>query len=296
MPLRPPNHHDSNRNFIPLAGGLFLALVILVGVEVWPDNKNTSIYEPNTIMASVEKSLSLSMSEISGRAGDLKNSSGVGYLSNKLAYDTERVKEGFVSLKNSLSGLVAGATDKKSLTLSRASSAIHPVQTASVSMAFENISRNINAGFKRFDNFTAGIGLNIKFFFNQTKERWQNFFAGDDEQQPALTETEINTIREEIKAEVLNEIRNEIANLEQASGQPFSKPEIIQSRSGQGVVVVPSGGDAPSNEEIKSQLRNMFSDETIIEFDSSGQSGVITPVFRDKRGDDFIFLLTPINR
>ena len=40
----------------------------------------------------------------------------------------------------------------------------------------------------------------------------------------------------------------------------------------------------------------MFSDEIEISFDQSGQSSVITPIFKDKRGQDFIFLLTPINR
>ena len=58
----------------------------------------------------------------------------------------------------------------------------------------------------------------------------------------------------------------------------------------QGLVVVPS---SDSNEQVKEQVKQSFSDEvTVIPQDD--ESGIITPVFRDTKGDDYFYILVPL--
>ena len=62
-----------------------------------------------------------------------------------------------------------------------------------------------------------------------------------------------------------------------------------------GLAVVPSTGSDERDEAMKNNIKESFSDEVEIKPDESGQSGVITPVFRKVKGDDFIYVLVPIN-
>ena len=58
-----------------------------------------------------------------------------------------------------------------------------------------------------------------------------------------------------------------------------------------GVVIVPSSND---DEAVKEQIKASFSDEvSIIPHDS--ESGIITPLFRERTGRDYLYLLVPIN-
>jgi hypothetical protein len=104
----------------------------------------------------------------------------------------------------------------------------------------------------------------------------------------------------EVSPEAMAEIKKVIA-------EEISKNLRLQSQSGQvdddtmrasyGAVVVPSTGDPSADEKIKKDLEKQFSDEVSISFDKSGQAGVITPIFEDgEKGDDYVFLLTPINQ
>ncbi len=62
-----------------------------------------------------------------------------------------------------------------------------------------------------------------------------------------------------------------------------------------GLAVVPSSDSVDGDEVIKQKIRDSFSDEIQIKPDESGTAGVITPVFRKAKGDDFIYVLVPIN-
>lgn len=58
----------------------------------------------------------------------------------------------------------------------------------------------------------------------------------------------------------------------------------------QGLVVVPSKG---SNERIKEQIQQSFSDEVwVTSLDK--ESGIITPVFRNRIGEDYLYILVPL--
>ena len=61
-----------------------------------------------------------------------------------------------------------------------------------------------------------------------------------------------------------------------------------------GLAVAPASGSDEQDEAMKQRIRESFSDEVRIEPDESGGSGVITPVFRKAKGDDFIYVLVPV--
>jgi hypothetical protein len=62
-----------------------------------------------------------------------------------------------------------------------------------------------------------------------------------------------------------------------------------------GVVVLPSSGNAWSDEEAKKKVKASFSDEVEVVPDKSGSSGIVRPIFKNKKGSDFIYVLVPIN-
>jgi hypothetical protein len=57
---------------------------------------------------------------------------------------------------------------------------------------------------------------------------------------------------------------------------------------------VPSTGSVVKDEQMKKDIRNSFSDQIEITPDSSGTAGVITPVFRQAKGKDFIYVMVPV--
>ena len=61
-----------------------------------------------------------------------------------------------------------------------------------------------------------------------------------------------------------------------------------------GIAVVPSTNSASEDEIIKDKIRDSFSDEIIIKPDDSGSAGIITPVFRESKGSDFIYVMVPV--
>lgn len=109
---------------------------------------------------------------------------------------------------------------------------------------------------------------------------WQNFLNPQKEiSQEDLDEIK-KAIADEIAKNLQGQVRQVTANKRTAS---------------YGAVVVPSSGDASTDEKIKKNLESQFSDEVSIKFDKSGQAGIVTPIFEnDERGDDYVFLLTPI--
>jgi hypothetical protein len=74
---------------------------------------------------------------------------------------------------------------------------------------------------------------------------------------------------------------------------PYSSNEIVATVLN-GVVVAPSVSTSLENESIKNDLRNPFSDEVTIKPDESGTSGVIVPVFKESKGDDFLYVMVPV--
>lgn len=83
--------------------------------------------------------------------------------------------------------------------------------------------------------------------------------------------------------------------LRQLADRPIASSNVQSSVEPGGMVVVPSSGDANTDAVIKANIANMFSDEVVVNPDGTGRSGVITPVFRSGAGNDYLYILAPIN-
>lgn len=62
-----------------------------------------------------------------------------------------------------------------------------------------------------------------------------------------------------------------------------------------GIAVVSSSGSDSVDEAVKQKIKDSFSDEVVVSPDKSGTAGVITPVFRETKGKDFVYVMVPVN-
>lgn len=61
-----------------------------------------------------------------------------------------------------------------------------------------------------------------------------------------------------------------------------------------GIVLTSSVGSEAGDDDLKSKIKGSFSDEVQINPDNSGTAGVITPVFKDTKGKDFVYVMVPV--
>ncbi len=143
-----------------------------------------------------------------------------------------------------------------------------------------------------FGYFWSALRHNISFYFSSIVQKWRDFLAGRNKQAVVSPQIDEAVLREEIKQEVLQDLLRELDQL--LAGREISDPSLIDRPDGSGLVVVPDSGQ--DRDQIVRQIQSMFSDQVRIQLDSTGRSGVVTPVFRGQPGRDYIFVLTPINR
>ncbi len=70
------------------------------------------------------------------------------------------------------------------------------------------------------------------------------------------------------------------------------EPSITQS----GLVAIPSSGNAASEKEEREKIKEHFSDEVIVIPDETGGAGVIQPVFKSDKDEQYSFVLVPVKR
>ena len=143
--------------------------------------------------------------------------------------------------------------------------------------------------FRAISDYITVASTNSKIYFRQIVNNWRSFVFGTSKKQKQL---EADLLRQQLKQEILAEVNDEIKTLVESQGL-VTAPSLFESKNGQGVVILPKT-DNLSEGEIKNNLQTMFSDKVTVKFDSSGQSGIITPIFKTTTGRDYIFVLTPI--
>jgi hypothetical protein len=67
--------------------------------------------------------------------------------------------------------------------------------------------------------------------------------------------------------------------------------------SGQGAVVAPElSADASSTSAATDRIKNQFSDTVTVHPDESGFAGVVTPLFKSTKGNDYLYVLVPVKQ
>ncbi len=69
---------------------------------------------------------------------------------------------------------------------------------------------------------------------------------------------------------------------------------VVSEVTPNGIVLSPSTGSEVADDAMKQKIRASFSDDVNISSDGSGTAGVITPVFKDTNGKDFIYVMVPV--
>ncbi|MEK7213798.1 MAG: hypothetical protein AAB637_01630 [Patescibacteria group bacterium] len=99
---------------------------------------------------------------------------------------------------------------------------------------------------------------------------------------------------------ILSKRFNEVSNFavrlitSESSKVAVEVPSQSQTQRFNGIAVVPSSHSEEQDEIMKQKIRDSFSDEIMIKPDKSGTAGVITPVFKKAKGDDFVYVLVPV--
>lgn len=148
--------------------------------------------------------------------------------------------------------------------------------------------------------FIVDTPANLKFLGERLVVNWQNFLglapAGTSalttgtSTSPFLTPETVDDWSQLIEQLVEERLRQERLAL----GLPVSFSNVNPPSGTPGLVVVPSTGNAQSDELIRQRIQASFSDRVVIEFDQSGLSGSVQPLFQNFRGSRYLFLLTPL--
>lgn len=120
--------------------------------------------------------------------------------------------------------------------------------------------------------------------------RWRSFVGRGDTTLPATSAMPVPvTLDDETKSDI-KDIKSGVSEILRRLNQPSAS---VNTAPNQGMVVVPQAGGSTAS-DLKAKVGSMFSDQVNVSFDETGQAGIITPVFRQGQGDDYLFVLTPI--
>jgi len=132
---------------------------------------------------------------------------------------------------------------------------------------------------------TQGVWSSMSEYQTKAVANWKNFLGTDG----AVTlESLPPELREQIRQEIEAEVKKNLGGAASAEPGSLALPQ-------EGVVVVPSSSSS-SDEALRKKIQGLFSDQVEVKFDKSGKTGIITPVFKEGPGGNYIFMMTPINK
>ncbi len=124
-----------------------------------------------------------------------------------------------------------------------------------------------------------------KQFTGVGKKVIQGYVSAND-----FLERKISQTFSYFQTEEKTEIAKEQEKTEEQSSQPIAEETSPQSAE-EGLVVIPS---TDKDEEVIKKIKESFSDEVNVELKDE-TSGIITPVFREGDGENYLYILVPIN-
>lgn len=156
------------------------------------------------------------------------------------------------------------------------------------SQTWGRLNKSLDGQIKSLNNSATVISLGgvISSLFEPLISWFRSLWSKLFNKTPVITPA----MREQIKQELLVELKNQ-GRL--ASDLMATSSDSLGARYG--FMVVPSTGSTTRDELLKKSLKQMFADQVNVQFDQTGGSGVVTPVFQDgRKGGNYIFVLTPL--
>jgi hypothetical protein len=125
------------------------------------------------------------------------------------------------------------------------------------------------------------------FVLDSVSIAWKDFFSelfGQDGSDLSQSE-----LRDQLKKEILEELQrdNTIDIKDGDTSSTFTDSGLVLMKS--------SGINAIDVSNLK-KIKDSFSDRVLVNFDKTGESGDIQPIFRDGLGEKYMFVITPVKR
>lgn len=113
--------------------------------------------------------------------------------------------------------------------------------------------------------------------------KWHLFLSGSNSNTQALADE-----KEELKAQLRAELLSEL----QANGTGVGA---LPVRGQEGIVVLPKTNMAEAERLREEAIKEVFSDQVMLISDETGRSGVVRPIFRSGVGEDYLYVMVPVN-
>ena len=84
------------------------------------------------------------------------------------------------------------------------------------------------------------------------------------------------------------------ANVQTVPIEPDVANDASRNGSVSGMAIMPSTGSTTADSQAVKSIQSTFSDQVLVDPDQSGTAGVITPVFRTGKGNDFVYVMVPV--
>ncbi|MBI4136359.1 MAG: hypothetical protein HY481_02330 [Candidatus Vogelbacteria bacterium] len=162
-----------------------------------------------------------------------------------------------------------------------------PDQSATV---FVEVERNLTRFWFAVFDFWQTLAANLDYGWQKIVAAWSGFL-GRSPPAPPISVAPPPVIDQALIAQLKAEIKEELTRELLTAGAVPS-----QESPGTGLVVLPSSGNLAVDRAMAQELEQTFSDQVEVRFETSGRTGLITPIFRDGRGGDYLFVITPIKK
>ncbi|MEK7621690.1 MAG: hypothetical protein AAB415_00765 [Patescibacteria group bacterium] len=157
---------------------------------------------------------------------------------------------------------------------------------ASLAAVYDGLWLDLDQLWFSVRRFTQTVRDNLIYFWQAARGEWRGFMSREPPEISATPSIMDPTTLENLKAEIKAELFRELGG-----SQNVNLPRSVANPPG--LVVLPSSGSPVSDEALKLELKNSFSDQVEVKFDASGQAGIITPI---NSGENYLFILTPLKR
>ena len=131
-----------------------------------------------------------------------------------------------------------------------------------------------------FSDMADGVGQYTVDLYRNFIASWGKFLGlGEAGREGNLSGTpqDISALKEQVKKELYDELKKELLN----------RPGFV------GVSAFPSTGSTSTDLARTKSVEQMFSDKVKVEVSPDGRQGTVKPIFRDRLGGNYLFLLSP---
>ena len=78
--------------------------------------------------------------------------------------------------------------------------------------------------------------------------------------------------------------------------ETYVKPAEEETEANEGMVVLPQSDVGADSSQFKRDIQSVFSDNVIVQPDKEGDAGIIQPIFKKNKGDEYLYVMVPVDK